>query len=147
MQELDPDVGQVPDADGLEDWFEQSLAEPRPAGGLWLVAEHEGQVAGFVQGTVEPPRADARWQLQRDLARHRLIIGALAVRAASRRSGVGTALMLAIEEAGRQQDAAVALLDTNVRSDLSVPFYEGRMAYSRRALIFRKALGGANGNY
>jgi hypothetical protein len=56
--------------------------------------------------------------------------------------GIGTALMLAIEEAARSQGAEVALLDTNVRSDLSVPFYEHQMAYSRRAVIFRKTLPG-----
>ena len=141
MLELDPEVGQVPDADGLTGWFEQSLAESRPSGALWLVAERDGQVAGFVQGMIEPPRADARWQLQRDLAGHRLVIGALAVCVSLRRSGVGTALMMAIEESGRAHGATVAMLDTNLLSDLSVPFYENRMAYRRRAVIFRKALG------
>jgi ribosomal protein S18 acetylase RimI-like enzyme len=81
-----------------------------------------------------------------DLARHRLIIGALAVCVASRRSGIGTALMMAVEEAGRARGAAVAVLDTNLLSDLSVPFYEDRMGYRRRAVIFRKALGRADPN-
>jgi hypothetical protein len=52
--------------------------------------------------------------------------------------------MVAIEEAGRAQDAAVAVLDTNLLSGLSVPFYEDRMAYQRRAVMFRKALGRAD---
>ena len=55
--------------------------------------------------------------------------------------------MMAIEEAGRAQGAAVAVLDTNLLSDLSVPFYEDRMAYRRRAVIFRKALKQANQNH
>ncbi len=140
MQNLDPDVGREPDPDGLVDWFEQSLAQDRPPGMLWLVAERDGRVVGFVHAAVEPPRADSRWQLQRDLASHRLTISALAVEARWRRSGIGTALMTAVEEAGRDQGAKVATLDTNLQSLLSVPFYEGRMAYTRRAAIFRKKL-------
>jgi len=51
-----------------------------------------------------------------------------------------------IHELALVQDAAVAVLDTNSLSDLSVPFYEDRMAYQRRAVIFRKALGRADHN-
>jgi GNAT superfamily N-acetyltransferase len=140
MQELNPDVGREPDEDGLVEWFEQSLARDRPASDLWLVAVRAGQVVGFVHGSVEPPLADARWQLQRDLASPRLVVGALVVRADQRRSGAGTALMTAIEQAGRGQGAVVATLDTNIRSELSVPFYAERMAYTRRGVVFRKRL-------
>jgi GNAT superfamily N-acetyltransferase len=143
VEELDPDVGQVPGAAGLDDWFEQSLARPRPPGKIWLVAELGGQVTGFVEGVVEPPGPDAAWQIQRDLSRYRLMVGVLAVSAAFRKMGIGTALMLAIEDAARSQGAQVSLLDTSVRSDLSVPFYEHQMAYSRRAVIFRNTLPGS----
>ena len=34
----------------------------------------------------------------------------------------------------------IALLDTDVDSPLSVPFYEQHLGYSRRALCFRKDL-------
>ena len=141
LQELDPELGREPDSDGLAGWFEQQLAEDRPDSALWLVAIRDGQLTGFVSGAVEPPPATARWQLQRDLAAPRLVVGALVVRGDHRRSGVGTALMTAIEEAGRDLGAAVVLLDTNLRSPLSVPFYEQRMGYARRAVIFRKRLG------
>jgi GNAT superfamily N-acetyltransferase len=140
LQELDPNVGRVPDSDGLADWFERSLADDRPAGALWLVAEHDGRAVGFVSARVEPPMADARWQLQRDLASRPLVIDALVVQETQRRSGVGTALMEAVEEAGRSQGATVATLNTNLRSFLSVPFYEDRMSYQRRSVIFRKDL-------
>ena len=143
LQELDPELGRVPDSDGLADWFERSLAEDRAQGTLWLVAEQGGAVVGFVSASVEPPLPDARWQLQRDLASPRLVVGALVVEQAQRRSGVGTALMEAVEEAGRSAGAEVAMLDTNLRSLGSVPFYEDRMAYQRRAVIFRKKLGQA----
>ena len=48
--------------------------------------------------------------------------------------------MEAAEERGRAQGATVALTDTNIRSDLSLPFYENRMGYERRAAILRKTL-------
>jgi len=48
--------------------------------------------------------------------------------------------MDAAEEWGRSNGAAIALLDTYVGSPVSVPFYEQRMGYERRALYFRKTL-------
>ena len=138
--EIDPATLQLPEPDGLVAWFEGSLARPRPPGSLWLVAEAGGELAGFVHGTVEPPHPDARFQLLRDLGRARLVVGVLAVAEAARRSGVGTALMTAIEAAARERGAEVVTLDTNLRSPLSVPFYENRMGYQRRGLIFRKEL-------
>jgi len=39
-----------------------------------------------------------------------------------------------------ERGAAVVTLDTNLRSPLSVPFYENRMGYQRRGVIFRKEL-------
>jgi GNAT superfamily N-acetyltransferase len=78
--------------------------------------------------------------LQRDQASARLVISALAVVEEERRAGVGTKLMTAIEDLGRARGAAMAMLDTNLRSYLSVPFYEERMGYQRQAVIFRKRL-------
>lgn len=138
--QVDPATLKLPELGGLADWFEESLGRPRVPGSLWVVAEFGGEIAGFVSGTVEPPHPDARFQLQRDLSRARLEVGALAVTETARRFGVGTALMTAIESAAREQGAEVVTLDTNLRSPLSVPFYENRMGYVRRAVIFRKEL-------
>jgi GNAT superfamily N-acetyltransferase len=137
---IDPATLKMPEAAGLAGWFEESLAEERTPGFLWLVAEAGGAIAGFVSGTVEPARDDAHWQLVRDLGRPRLAVSVLAVAEDARRTGVGTALMNAIEAAARELGAEVSLLDTNLRSPLSVPFYENRMGYQRRAVIFRKEL-------
>jgi GNAT superfamily N-acetyltransferase len=125
---------------GLAEWFEQWLAQDREPNQIFLVAENDSRVVGFIDATVEPPSADARWQVQRDLGVARLVIGALAVEETQRRAGVGTALMEAAEERGRRQGAIVALTDTNIRSHLSLPFYENRMGYERRAAILRKTL-------
>jgi hypothetical protein len=40
----------------------------------------------------------------------------------------------------RSKGAVVAVCDTYIDSTLSVPFWEERMGYSRRAIIFRKPL-------
>jgi GNAT superfamily N-acetyltransferase len=142
VYELNPDVGHIPDAHGLVGWFEQWLAQDRGSNQIFLVAEGNGRVVGFIDAIVEPPSTDARWQIQRDLGVLRLVIGALAVEEPQRRAGVGAALMEAAEERGRSQGAMVALTDTNIRSHLSLPFYEDRMGYERRAAILRKTLQG-----
>jgi GNAT superfamily N-acetyltransferase len=137
---LVPEVIHEPDADGLVEWFEQAIARERDDDELWLTAERGGQVIGMIEAAVHKPAPDARWQLQRDLSRTRLVINALAVISGHRRQGAGTALMKAAEEWGRRKGAVVAVTDTNLRSPLSVPFYEHRMGYLRQAVILRKPL-------
>jgi hypothetical protein len=41
---------------------------------------------------------------------------------------------------GRERGALVAVCDTFIESPLSVPFWERRMGYKRRAIIFRNRL-------
>jgi GNAT superfamily N-acetyltransferase len=57
-----------------------------------------------------------------------------------RRRGVGTALMKEMERWARQQGATSVSLRTNLRSPLSMPFYEERMGYTRDGAVFRKRL-------
>jgi GNAT superfamily N-acetyltransferase len=137
---LVPEVIHEPDAQGLVEWFERGIADERSDDTLWLVAEDDGQVVGVIEAVVNRPSPEARWQLQRDLSRVRLVITALAVVEGYRRKGVGTALMEAAETWGRQKGAEVAVTDTNLSSPLSVPFYENRMGYDRQAVILRKTL-------
>jgi GNAT superfamily N-acetyltransferase len=135
-----PDIIHKPQAEGLAEWFEQAIARPRGDDELWLAAEHDGQVIGLIEAAILHPSPDAHWQLQRDLSRPRLAITALAVTAARRRQGTGTALMKAAEAWGQSKGAIVAVTDTNLHSPLSVPFYEHRMGYHRQAVILRKLL-------
>ena len=137
---LNPDLFQIPQADGLaqrlEEWLLSITAEDAHA----LVAEKDGQVVGFITAAVERPVENAAGQVLRDLGRVRLVIHALVVQEAHRRQGIGTRLMEAAEEWARGRGAVIALVDTYIESPLSVPFYEKRMGYSRRALRFRKEL-------
>jgi GNAT superfamily N-acetyltransferase len=137
--EIEPDAFQVPAEDGLAEWFEELHAEPRPDG-LTLVATVAGEVAGFVTAEFQPPAASATFQLTKAAAMPRVYVHALVVGQPYRRAGVGTALMAAVEDWARGRGAAMVSLDTNLRSPLSVPFYEDRMNYYRHGVIFRKLL-------
>ena len=79
---LNPDLFQIPQADGLAQSFEEWLLSMPSEDAYALVAEKDRQVVGFITAAVERP----------------------------------------------------------IESPLSVPFYEQRMGYSRRALRFRKEL-------
>jgi GNAT superfamily N-acetyltransferase len=135
---LDSRAFQVPNSEGLAESFEQDIANA-DADQLRLVAEDQGIVGLLIAGLVRPVKRPEH-ELVRDLSRLRLLVHALAVSAPYRRTGVGTALMAAAETWGREHGAVIVSLDTYVHSPTSVPFYEGRMGYARRAVIFRKEL-------
>jgi GNAT superfamily N-acetyltransferase len=137
---LDPDVFQVPTGEGLAEWFEQLLARARAPDTIWLVAEIAGRVVGDINARLDRPITDAARQLVREVGQVRVFVNALGVQAAYRRRGVGTRLLEAVEGWGRQQGATLISLDTFVASPLSVPFYEQRMGYQQRAIIFQKRL-------
>jgi GNAT superfamily N-acetyltransferase len=140
LVELDGDAFQIPSSDGLVGWFEELLRRTRSADAVWLVAEVDGRVVGDVAARLEPPAEDAARQSLRDLGRMRLNVHALGVEKAYRRHGVGARLMHAVEEWGRNRGAVRAVLTTYHASPLSVPFYEQRMGYERRSIVFEKRL-------
>jgi ribosomal protein S18 acetylase RimI-like enzyme len=137
---MDADAFHEPEAEGLDGWFEASLAEPEGPDARTLVAELEGDVVGFVAGRLEPPDDAPGRQFVRDLGRRRLFVDAIVVAERHRRLGVGRALMDAIEAWGRERGAEAVLLDTFVDSPTSVPFYESGMAYLRKTIGFWKPL-------
>jgi GNAT superfamily N-acetyltransferase len=129
-----------PDEDGFVEFIESDGEWRSAPENLALVAEVEGQVAGYLEATVQPPLETARWQAQRDLGEIRLLINFVGTADAYKRKGVATQLVEAAEAWGRSKGAAVAICDTYIDSPLSVPFWERRMSYTRRAIIFRKSL-------
>ncbi len=138
--ELDPEAFRVPSTDGLVEFFGESLKRPRSEDSVWLVAEVDGQVVGDVSAHLERPAENAERQLLRYLGEVRVYIDALGVVQAHRRQGVGMRLMQAIERWARERGAVCAMLDTYAASPLSVPFYERRMSYRRRSIVFEKRL-------
>jgi GNAT superfamily N-acetyltransferase len=136
---IDSEQFQLPVEAGLVDWFERlhaNLAADR----LVLVACVQEDVAGFVSAVLNSPEPDAQWELIRQLGRTRAFVAALVVAEHYRRRGVGTALMTEMERWARQQGATSVSLRTNLRSPLSMPFYEERMGYTREGAVFRKRL-------
>ena len=138
--ELDPEAAQVPSTDGLVDFFKELLGRHRSEDSVWLVAEIDGQVIGDISARLERPAKDAERQVMRYPGEMRVYIDALGVAEAFRREGVGTRLMQTIEQWGRDRGAVRVMLDTHARSPLSVPFYERRMGYRRRSIVFEKRL-------
>src|SRR5205823_358000 len=87
---LNPDLFQIPQADGLAPRLEEWLLSITSEDACALVAEKDGQVVGFVTAAVERPVENAAGQLLRDLGRVRVIMHALVVQEEHRRQGIGT---------------------------------------------------------
>src|SRR5579859_295649 len=143
--ELDPAHFQVPSAEGLAESFD---ADPGPRGpdALQLVAELDGEVAGWVTARIERPAANTAYQFVRESGWTRLFVDALVVDQALWRHGIGTTLLEAAESWGRDRGADVVRLDTYAEGPVAVPFYQ-RHGYRRRSIRFQKPLlpGGAQG--
>jgi GNAT superfamily N-acetyltransferase len=137
--DLDPRHFQVP-SDGAPagGWDEQFGREERD--GLQLVALAGNEVVGWLAARIEPPVANAAAQLTREPGWTRLVVDALIVHRDHWRAGAGTALLEAAEDWGRERGATVVRLDTYINSPVSVPFYEERMGYERRSVVFQKFL-------
>jgi GNAT superfamily N-acetyltransferase len=121
---LDPALFQVPSTDGLAESFEADIgATSESSDALRLVAEQDGQVAGWLTARLAQPAASAAHQLVRELGWIRLMVDALVVDQAQWRHGTGTALLEAAESWGRDRGARMVRLDTYVHSPVSVPFY------------------------
>jgi GNAT superfamily N-acetyltransferase len=123
---IDAEQFQIPTQDGLVDWFGRLHANLAPDR-LVLVACVQQDVAGFVSAVLNSPQPDAHWELIRHLGQPRVFVEALVVAERYRRQGIGTALMKETERWARQEGATSVSLRTNLRSPLSMPFYEERM--------------------
>jgi GNAT superfamily N-acetyltransferase len=138
--ELAPALFRLPDEEGLDEFIERDREWREGPDTLALVADDDGTIAGYLEASLQRPDETAHWQGQRDLSEVRLFINFVGTADAYKRQGVATRLVQAAEEWGREQGAVVALCDTFIESPLSVPFWEQRMGYDRRAIIFRKRL-------
>jgi GNAT superfamily N-acetyltransferase len=137
--DLDPAHFQLPSAEGLAESFEAAIG-PERQDALQLVAEQDGQVAGWLTAHIEHPSANAAHQTVRELGWTRLYVDALMVDQALWRQGIGTALLETAESWGRDRGASVVRLTTYPGSSVSVPFYERHMGYERRSILFQKPL-------
>jgi GNAT superfamily N-acetyltransferase len=137
---LDPLMFRLPDTDGLEAWIRTAIGGPPDEDRLWLVAEVDGTVHGYVQAEISRPGPDARWELLADLRESVLRVLALFVFEDERREGIATDLMRMTERWGKERDATRAFLNTYARSPSAVPFYEQGMGYAPNITGYWKQL-------
>ena len=133
-----PDTHLPGEREGFAEWIAEDWRDEPTM--LSLVAHVDGEVAGYLEAVIQEPASWGRFFGSRDLRARRLHINAVLTAGRYRRQGVATELVAAAERWGREQGAVVAVLDTFYDSPLSVPFWERRMGYRRRSIIFRKRL-------
>jgi GNAT superfamily N-acetyltransferase len=139
--DVSPEDFQVPEEDGLVDWLQSGIDAMQGDPDLALiVAEVDGEVAGWVGARIVMPASDAQWQLQREHGAMRLVVDAVAVAEDHRGADAGVALVHAAERWGREHGATVAVADGNCASDVVNRFYETRLGFRRRSVSLRKAL-------
>lgn len=136
---LAPDAFRLPDQDGLTAFVEPT-AKANSETRLELIAEVDGQVAGHLAARLIEPEEAARYQMVPYLASRRLWIDSLGTLQQFWRRGVGSVLVEAAEAWGRERGAVVSMCDTWLGSPVSLPFWESRMGYERRAVILEKRL-------
>lgn len=142
---LAPDLFQIPSEEGLANDFEAQAASVAESSGALLVAELDGRLTGYVGlRLVDPVRSPAT-ELVRYVGAPHVVVDLLVVEPASWRQGVGGLLLHSAEAWGKERGAALVRLETYIDSPVSVPFYEKRMGYARRALILEKTLSPAPG--
>ena len=137
---IGPELYHVPEEKGLAEFIARDEEWRSLPTSLALVADADGEIAGYLEASLQEPVESARWQGQRDLSKTRLFINYVGTADEFKRQGIATELVEVAEEWARANGAEVAICDTWIDSPLSVPFWEERMGYARRAIIFRKPL-------
>ena len=135
---LAPELFAEGDLDGFAEWIAAEWDDG--PGTLALVAEVACDVAGYLEAVIQEPEEWRRFFGARDFRERRLFVNAVLTAEVHRRRGVATLLVEKAEAWGREQGASVVLLDTWAESPVSVPFWERRMGYGRRSVVFRKPL-------
>ena len=135
-----PEDFRVPDEEGRAEFMEPG-AEENTDTALALVAELDGDLAGYLEAQLLPPLDSARYQSNPELGEPSLYINYVATRPKFWRRGVATKLVEAAEEWGRERGATIAVCDTYLESPVSLPFWEERMGYRRRSVRLHKRLG------
>ena len=136
--ELDPERFKAPSTNGLENWIEDGLHRPSEH---WLVAEIDGQIAGYAVGTLSDPHPQADFKMLTDAEATRLGINVVQTSELHRRKGVATALIQALESWGAGQGAKIVLAETDSHSPVAIPFWENADGYERTSVRFRRRLG------
>lgn len=138
-RKLDPESFRRPDENGLAE-FVEPRAGANSDTALSLVAEVDGEIAGHLDARLLLPDETARFQMVPYLAAPRLWIDSVGTFKQFWRRGVGKALVEAAETWAHDRGATIVMCDTWLGSPVSLPFWESRMGYKRRAVILEKRL-------
>lgn len=138
-RELAPELFRAVEEDGLGEFMDPGPEENTDTA-LALVAELDGEVVAYLEAQLQQPLENAHYQGSRDHGETRLFINYVGTLPAAWRRGAAGALVAAAEAWGRERGATVATCDTWIGSPVSMAFWERRMGYERRAVIFRKVL-------
>ena len=111
-----------------------------PPVGALLVAEIDGQIAGYAGGAIIEPHPNADWKMLTDAQATQLGIKVVQTSEAHRRKGVATALIQALESWGSSQGAEIVLAETDIHSPVAIPFWENADGYERTSVRFRRRL-------
>ena len=137
---IDPVQFQTPEMAGLVEWVEDELLRERSDDELWLVAEEEGRLLGYIRAQILRPQDGAAHQILRTAGSTGVKTDSLMVTESARREGVGRALMEAVEGWGSGRGATEAFVISYARSPTSVPFYEDGLGYSSHTTGYWKPL-------
>lgn len=88
-----PDRFRVPDENGFVDFIRNDMDWRARPDTLSLVAEVDGEVAGYLEASLQPPLDSAPWQSQRDVGETRLLINFVGTADRHKRQGVATELV------------------------------------------------------
>jgi GNAT superfamily N-acetyltransferase len=135
-----PDLFRVPDLEGLVELLAGDTEWRADPNNLALVATVGDDIAGYLEASIQPPLETAPSHGSIDVGETRLFINYLGTRPTHHRQGIATRLVQAAEDWGRLKGATIATCDTWIDSPLSMPFWEVRMGYRRKNVIFRKRL-------
>ena len=137
---LAPEDFELPQTDGLAEFLDPS-PESDSDTRIFLVAELDGELAGYAVATLTPPLESANRQYVPYHAETRIYIDALGVGDRHQRRGLATRLVEELEQWGLERGATRVATDTYVESPLSVPFWQERMGYRPRSVVMWKRLG------
>jgi GNAT superfamily N-acetyltransferase len=137
---LNSELFQIPSEEGLAQGFEAEAASVDESHGAMLVSEQDGRLTGYIGLRLVDPVQSPATQLVRYVGESHVVVDLLVVEPASWRQGVGGLLLHSAEAWAKERGASLVRLETYIDSPVAVPFYEKRMGYQRRALIFEKEM-------
>jgi ribosomal protein S18 acetylase RimI-like enzyme len=133
---LDPELFFVPDLALVTERYKKGHQHPTGKDGecITLIAENDGKIVGFV---------DARLDRPTDPMHRKMMFCHVVELAVARRfqsQGIGTQLLHAAEQWGREHGAHIALLEHNQANARASAFYRQRMGYRISSITVIKKL-------